>query len=219
MQDICKCMLVSESSFPIHIFFKEMSLTIHMRRQNALIYSGWLILSILLMTCVAYAHDLVWPGEKLKVLYPQADSFEQKNLYVSDEQKAALERKLDGRLPEEDLKPSIYFAVVKPGPDARPRKAAAIMFVDAYGEGGKIEIGIVVSGKGELMKIHLFENKEPAIINTPAFLKQFESRKASDFFKVGSDITAPRGVEKSAQAIASGARRGLLIIDELFRKK
>ncbi len=58
----------------------------------------------------AYGHDLVWPGEKLKILYPEAVSFEQKNLYVSDEQKAAIERALGSKLPEEDLKPSIYLA-------------------------------------------------------------------------------------------------------------
>jgi hypothetical protein len=110
--------------------------------------------------------------------------------------------------------PLIYFAIVRPGPDARLRKEAVIMFVDAIGECGKIEIGIVVSGKGELVKIHLFENKEPKLLAQEHFLKQFESKKLSDSFKVGSDITAPRGSKRSAQAIASGARRGLLIINE-----
>jgi hypothetical protein len=166
----------------------------------------------------SHAHDLVWPGEKLKTLYPAAVSFEQKNFYVSDQQKAEIERTLGARLPEEDLKPSIYFAVVKDRPESSPRKAAAIIFIDAYGEGGKIEMGVVVSGKGELANVHLFENKEPEAISRPAFLKQFKGKKASDLFKVGADINAP-AVTKSAQAVASGARRGLLIINEMFKKK
>ena len=165
------------------------------------------------------AHDLVWPGEKLKTLFPKAESFEQKNLHVSDEQKSVIEKTLGSRLPEEDLKPSIYFAVVKDRPETAPKKAAAIIFIDAYGEGGKIEMGVVVNGKGELVKIHLFENKEPERITQQAFSKQFEGKKASEAFRVGTDITAPRSAEKSAQAVASGARRGMLIINELFRKK
>ena len=190
-----------------------------MNRRNALIPWAFLVLLLLFPVCSAPAHDLVWPGEKLKTLYPEAETFEQKNLYISDQQRAALEKKLKGSLPEEDLKPSVYFAIVRSGPDARPRKAAVLLFVDAHGENGKIEMGVAVSGKGELISVHVFENKEPAKLSSPDFLKQFEGKKASDTFQIGSDIQAPAGTERSAQAIASGARRGLLLIEELFRKK
>jgi len=177
------------------------------------------VIIFLLLVTVSYAHDLVWPGEKLKALYPQAVSFEQKNLYVSDEQKAALEKTLGTRLPEEDLKPSLYLAIIKSGTDSPPRKGAAIMFIDAVGEGGKIEMGVVVGGKGELIEIQLFENKESSKLTQQVFLKQFEGKKATDPFKINMDITAPAGTDRAAQAIASGARRGLLIINEMFRKK
>ena len=167
----------------------------------------------------AFGHDLTWPGEKLKALFPHAESFEQKNLYVTDVQRMNIEKALGVRLPEEDLKPSIYFAVVRSTPDTPPRKAGAIMFIDAHGDGGKIEIGIVVSGKGDLMNILIFENKESSKITQQAFLKQFEGKKATDSFKTGSDIIAPAGTDKSTQAIASGARRGMIIINEMFKKK
>ena len=80
-------------------------------------------------------------------------------------------------------------------------------------------MGIVVNGKGELMRVHIFENREPEQLSRSDFLKQFEGKKASEKFQVGSDIQAPVGAEGSAQAISSGVRRGLLIIEELFRKK
>ncbi|NJD57174.1 MAG: hypothetical protein FIA94_12330 [Nitrospirae bacterium] len=191
----------------------------HERKWSLVVSASIIFTSVLFIGSLSYAHDLVWPGDKLKVLFPKAESFEQKNLYISDVQKADLENALGSRLPEEDLKPSIYFAIVKASQDARPRKEAVIMFIDALGESGKIEMGIVVSGKGELIKIHLFENKEPKSLAQPDFLKQFEGKKASESFKVGTDITAPGAMVKSAQAVASGARRGLLIINELFRKK
>ncbi|MBI5074384.1 MAG: hypothetical protein HZB62_04350 [Nitrospirae bacterium] len=178
-----------------------------------------LVLGFVVIGSAAFGHDLVWPGEKLKALFPQAESFEQKNLYVSDAQRANIEKALGIKLPEEDLKPSIYFAIVKNTPDAPPRKAGALLFIDAHGDGGKIEVGLVVSGKGDLMKVLIFENKESSKITQQAFLKQFEGKKATDHFKVDSDITAPAGTDKSAQAIASGVRRGMLIINELFKKK
>ena len=174
---------------------------------------------LLAYTAQSLAHDLVWPGEKLRVLFPQAESFEQKNLYVSDRQRANIEKVLGSRLPEEDMKPSIYLAVVRTGPGAPPRKAAAMMFVDAPGEGGKIELGVVVGGKGELMKVHVFENKESEKVTRQDFLKQFAGKKTTDPFKAGVDITAPPGKEKPAQAIASGVRRGMLIINEMFKRK
>jgi len=75
----------------------------------------FLMLMILLYTSVSYGHDLVWPGEKLKALFPRAESFEQKNLYVSDEQRKNIEDALGSKLPEEDLRPSIYLAIVRSG--------------------------------------------------------------------------------------------------------
>jgi hypothetical protein len=178
----------------------------------------FLILSlffVLILPVLSPAHDLVWPGEKLKTMFPQAESFDQKNLYVSDEQRSRIEHALGSKLPEEDLKPSIYLAVVRNSPDSPPRKAAAMMFIDAYGEGGKIEMGVVVGGKGDIMKILVFENNESSEVTSDAFLKQLEGKKASDSFSV----KAPAGREKPAQAIAAGAKRGLLIINEMFRKK
>lgn len=168
---------------------------------------------------ILFAHDTVWPGEKLKALFPQAESFEQKNLYVSDEQRKNIEDALGSKLPEEDLQPSIYLALTRNSPDAPLKKSAAIIFIDAYGQGGKIEMGVVVSGKGILEKVLIFENNEAESVREPVFLNQFSGKKANALYKTGLDITFPAREEKSAQAIASGAKRGLLIINEMFKKK
>ena len=174
---------------------------------------------IILYPSVNYGHDLVWPGEKLKALFLQAVCFEQRNLYVSDEQRKNIEASLGSKLPEEDLRPSIYLAVVRKSSDSPPKKAAAIIFIDAYGKGGKVEMGIVVSGKGILEKVLIFENNEAESIRQTLFLEQFAGKKAGDPFKTGEDISYPALEGKSAQAIASGAKRGVLIINEMFRKK
>lgn len=174
---------------------------------------------IVLYPSANYGHDLRWPGEKLKTLFPQAETFEQKNLYVSDEQRKNIENALGSKLPEEDLQPSIYLAIVRNSPDAPPKKAAAIIFIDAYGKGGKIEMGVVVSGRGGLVKVLIFENSEMEDIKRPVFLDQFTGKKEGDPFKTGEDISYSALERESAQAIASGAKRGLLIINETFKKK
>ncbi|MDA8084923.1 MAG: hypothetical protein M0024_14795 [Nitrospiraceae bacterium] len=191
----------------------------HRRRKSLFIRAFIVIAVIFTVRASADAHDLVWPGEKLKTMFPQAVSFEQKNLFVSEEQRVAIEKVLGSGLPAEDLKPSVYFAITRDRPDTSPRKAAAIIFMDARGQGGKIEIGLAVSGKGKLIRLHIFENMESASLTGTAFLKQFEGKERSDKFRVGSDIIAPPETVKSAQAIASGARRGLILINELFKKK
>lgn len=187
-----------------------------MRMFKLLILILWMIV---LYPSIDFGHDLVWPGEKLKALFPMAESFEQKNLFVSDEQRKNIENALGSKLPEEDLQPSIYFAIVRNSPDSPPKKSAAIMFIDAYGKGGMIEMGVVVSGKGILEKVLIFENNEVESIRQLLFLEQFAGKNADATFKTGKDITVPSGEEKSAQAIASGAKRGLLIINEIFKKK
>ncbi|MBI5666326.1 MAG: hypothetical protein HZC49_14740 [Nitrospirae bacterium] len=177
------------------------------------------LLLIISWPSASSGHDSVWPGDKLKALFPQAESFEQKNLYVSDEQRKNIEDALGGKLLEEDLQPSIYFALTRSRSDAPLKKAAAIMFIDAYGKGGKIEMGVVVSGKGDLEKVLIFENSEAGSLRQTTFLEQFAGKKADAPFKTGGNITFPAGEEKAAQAIASGAKRGLLIINEMFKRK
>jgi len=163
------------------------------------------------------AHDAVFPAEKLQAMYPQAESFEQRNLYVSEEQRHRIEAALGGALREEDLKPSVYLAIERQ-PDGQARRGAVLLFIDAEGEGGIIETGIMMNAKGELTQVAIFENNEPRDILHPDFLGQFAAKKSTDPFRVGGDVSAPAGLERTAQAIASGARRGMLIVHELFRR-
>ena len=118
-----------EAKFPVHKIFKKFFYYYNMR---PFIYLIILFLLPVLYPSVDFGHDLVWPGEKLKALFPQAESFDQKNLYVSDGQRRNIEDALGSGLQEEDLRPSIYLAIVRDSPDAPPRKAAAIIFIDAY---------------------------------------------------------------------------------------
>jgi hypothetical protein len=167
----------------------------------------------------SFAHDKAFPADKLKALYPEAISFEQKAIHISDQQRSRIKRQLKAPLPEEDLNSFVYFVIAKQNDNTPPRKVAVVIFTNAYGDGGEIELGVVVGRKGELMKIRVFENNEAEILSSHSFLKQFKGKISSDAFKVGIDMTSPPNEKRSTKAIASGARRGLLIINELLRKK
>lgn len=180
---------------------------------------GLLIMFVLAAAMPVFGHDTTWPGEKLERMYPAASSYEQRNLYISSPQRQRIEQELGEPLREEDLKPSVYFAVIKKNPEAKPKRAAVMIFIDAEGANDIIETGIVLNSTGMLEELMIFENREPPAISNPVFLSQFKNKKHTDPFQVGKDIQAPPGLEKTARAIASGARRGMLIINELFKRR
>lgn len=179
----------------------------------------WLMISFIAPP--AFCHDAVWPGEKLKTLVPQASSFEQRNLYVSTSQQKFIEEALGGiNLPPEDLKPSVYFAVIKEGPNDKPRRSAVILFVDAKGVNGEIETAIVIDTKSRLLQLHIFENSESPTLSSVEFLGQFTGKVYSDAFVLGQDLTMVKGLNPAnGQAVASGAKRGMVIVNELFRRR
>ncbi|MBA3016135.1 MAG: hypothetical protein KKD63_08875 [Proteobacteria bacterium] len=190
-----------------------------MSSKRRTLYLVLIVFAVLFVPLLAIAHDTEWPGDKLKTLAPAAESFEQRNLYVSDLQRQHLETALGTTLPEEDLKPSIYFSIIKKTPDGPSQRTEVILFIDAMGQQGKIETGVVITSKGRLARIHLFENQESPLLTSNDFLAQFNGKGSADPFVVGQDIKAPAGQEESAQAIAAGARRGLLLVEELFKKR
>jgi len=184
------------------------------------VFLGVVLFFFMILPYPVSAHDAEWPGEKLEKMYPDAQSYEQRNLYISSQQRQNIEGKLGEPIQEEDLKPSLYFAVVKLTPDSKPQKAAVMIFMDAHGQEGVIEIGLRMSSKGVLEKIEIFnKDTQSDLISGPDFINQFQGKTHIQSFKVGVDITAPKGLEKSGQAIATATLRGMLIINELFSRK
>jgi hypothetical protein len=173
---------------------------------------------ILFSSYEAFGIHPVWPGNKLKIIFPGAVSFEQKKLFILDEQEQRIEEMLGFQVRDEDLWPSIYLAVQRKTPDERPKKVAAIIFVKAKSEGGKIDLGVVVGRKGNLLRVHIFENNGHEVIVSTDFLEQFKGKKAGDLFQVGRDIVSPEKHKRSFQAIASGAKKGLVIINEMLSR-
>ena len=165
-----------------------------------------IVLSLLAISAPAGAHDRSWPGRKLAEALPEAASYTARPHALTAEQIAWAEKALGSPLRTEDRSPTFYI-----GLDAAGAAVGVVVFLDADGVNGKVEMGDGLGTDGKLRHVVLFENAEPPAVGRPEFLTQFAGKAPGDMFMVGMDLTAPEGTEKSAQIIATAARRGALL--------
>ena len=171
----------------------------------------WLISILIFVTAAiaphqASAHQRTWPGRRLAEMMPAANKFTERSVTLSAAQIAWTEKSVGESIRTEDKTPSFYVGV-----DAKGRSLGVVMFVDATGENGKIELGVAIDLAGAVAKVALFEHSESSAVASNDFLGQLAGKKAADKFKVGDDVKAPSGGGKAAQAIATATRRTLLL--------
>jgi len=148
----------------------------------------------------ANAHQRSWPGKRLADTFPEAKDFVQKQANLNSSQVQWIEKNLGESIRTEDKSPIFYSSA-----------AGWVVFLDATGGNGKIEMGIAITPNGEVANVVLLESSESKDIDSKQFLSQFNGKKANDKFKVGGDVKAPKGLEDTAQSIATSVRRGLLL--------
>jgi len=73
----------------------------------------------------------------------------------------------------------------------------------------------MVDRKGNLQKFMVFPPQQDI---SPVFLQQFSGKTPKDLFRAGQDIRPESLAPELVQSLANGARRGLLVITELFKK-
>lgn len=166
----------------------------------------WVLMAAFLTTGVAEAHQRSWPGKRLAEALPEAKKFTQKQVALTPSQIEWIEKNLGESIRTEDKSPTFYV-----GTGGNGRSIGIVFFLDATGANGKIEMGVAMSPQGNVLRVVLYEHSESSAVTSKDFLSQFKGKKAADKFQVGDDVTAPRGNEKVAQAIATATRRALLI--------
>lgn len=182
------------------------------------IYRRFLLIIILmgLLSTSVSAHDDVWPGEKLQQLVPDAVSFEQHNLYLSQTQIQNIQAQIKAQLPKEDLEPSIYMAVTREDESAPPQRTAAIVFIDADVSGGIIEIGVVVDRSGTLLETVVFGHGEGGIPVPADILEDLKGLKAGQPLPAFEKKRLGEEAFQTYLAARSGVHRGLVLINEIF---
>jgi hypothetical protein len=111
-----------------------------------------------------------------------------------------------------------YFPVFK-----GKQRVGTVMTHAGKGQFGAIEVvvAVVPGDSGPVIKevrIQRDRQKAKAALRGKDFLGQFKDKGLDDPFKIGEDLkTAVEGAEKASQAVATAARKLLLVYDELGR--
>ena len=187
---------------------------------------GLLILSFvfifMLSSALVMAHEAGWPGKRLAGVFPNAKNFKARQVTLNAEQIASIEKATGTKIGTEEKTPTFYIAygIDKESKSDKLQTIGAVVFIDAVGEHGNMEINVAISPKGTLYSVSLWKNKESKQLGSNEFLKQFnEKKKSDDLFQIGKDIVAVANSEKASQAIATATKKGWIIFREVFGKK
>jgi hypothetical protein len=173
---------------------------------NVCIRLSALLVILTSLSIPVFAHQRTWPGKRLAEALSEAKNFSQKQATLGSAQVDSIQKTLGDSIRTEDKTPNFFVGVGADG-----RSLGVVLFIDATGQNGKIEMGVAISPTGSVIRVVLFDNSENADLGKPKFLSQFAGKKPSDKFKLGEDVVAEKGSEKGAEAIAKGVLRALLI--------
>ena len=181
------------------------------------IYSGILLALVILMVIspgLSSAHEKEWPGKKLEAFFPKAKKFVQRNVILTKEKIAAIEKELGSKLRQEDHKPIFYIAI-----SDQKKPLGLVLFVDVKGPRGTIDGAVGLNMKGKVVKVAVYEHKESDAIASEKFLKQFIDKGIDDAFKIGEDVEAVKGHEAASKAVALLPKKVLVMSYALFLKR
>jgi len=173
-----------------------------------------LVFFMVISPILTEAHETEWPGEKLAAIFPKAKKFVQRNVVLTKEKIASIEKELGSKLRQEDHKPIFYIAM-----NDKKKPVGLVLFVDVKGPRGTIDGAVGLNMKGKVVKVAVYEHKESDAIASDKFLKQFIDKGIDDDFKVGDDIEAVKGHEEASKAVALIPKKTLVISYALFLKR
>jgi hypothetical protein len=136
---------------------------------------------------------------------------------ITDAQKQKIEKRLGFALDADETQFK-YFPVFK-----GTKRVGTVMTHAGKGQFGAIEVvvAVVEGDSGPVIKevrIQRDREKAKAALRGKEFLGQFKGKGLTDAFKLGDDLkTAAPGADKASQAVATAARKLLIVYDELGR--
>ncbi len=180
-------------------------------RTGALLALAFFILSTPLLSS---ARDTEGSGQKLAAIFPEAKKFVQRDVILTAEQIAAIEKKLGAKLQSEDLKPIFYFLL-----DDKNKPIGLVLFNNIEGPNGVIEGAVGLDIMGKVVKVAVYEHKESSTIAGAEFLKQFIGMGIDDAFEVGVDVEVMEGHAAAANAVALLPKKTVVMSYALFLKR
>ncbi len=177
-----------------------------------------LALSTLVLAGTAAASLCVWrqPDTDISGIFGSG-SYKTVFADITDSLKVKIEKRLGIALDADETQFK-YFPVFK-----GTKRVGTVMTHAGKGQFGAIEVvvAVVEGDSGPVIKavrIQRDREKAKAALRSTEFLSQFKGMGLTDKFTVGEDLkTAVAGAEKASQAVATAARKLLIVYDELGR--
>ena len=183
--------------------------------------SPWTLVPFFLVVALAgtaAASLCVWrqPDEDISAIFGSG-SYKTVFVDIGDSVRPRVEQRLGFSLDADETQFK-YFPVYK-----GEKRVGTVMTHVGKGQFGAIEVVVAVieGDSGPVIKavrIQRDREKAKAALRSKEFLGQFKGMGLNDAFKIGDDLnTATEGAEKASQAVATAARKLLIVYDELGR--
>ncbi len=182
---------------------------------------GWrprgVLLVALVMAVTAPAHAASGAGvywtrvSLLKSFFADSDKVSWKRLDVSPAARKVLTRRLGTPPP---TRQTVYFGL-------KGSKVQGVALIDdQIGQHEPITFAVLLGTDGKMKRLEVVAYREArgGEIRSPRFRRQFTGKSPADKMRLGHDVVAISGATISSKAMVVGARRALIMVDELIIK-
>lgn len=172
-----------------------------------------LVFFILSTPLLADLHEKEGSEQRLMDIFPEAKKFVQRDVMLTADKMASIEKELGAKLRTEDQQPIFYIPIREKKP------MGLVLFVGAKGPNGIIEGAVGLDMRGKVVKVEIYGHKESDAIAADGFLNQFIGMGIDNAFKVGEDVVAAEGHEDASNAVALIPKKTLIMSYALYRKQ
>ena len=168
-----------------------------------------LLVVLLFLASPLPAHEEGFPEKTLKSVFPQATGFTPRKKAFTAAQVKQIEEASGSKIQRNDNPLNFYVALGK-SPDGSG-VLGTVVFVDAQGPNGSMDLALGVKRDGTIEKVVVTENADDPALSAAAFLDQLKGKNATSPLGLGKDIRFT-GNPKAAEIFLSTVRRGLQML-------
>ncbi len=172
--------------------------------------AGLIIATMMMSLGVVRAHELT-PQQKtqLKSVFPEATSFSEKHVKLTDSQIALLAKKLQSKLGPKDRNVTLYMAQ-----GASESLGNAIYFPAKDEDGDPIQGVIGLGMDGKVKKVMIFSHHKDYSVAQETFLGQFGGKTANpEDWHAGHTVTLVQGQESNSTAAMKAIKKAVMLAE------
>lgn len=179
------------------------------------LFRSLVVVFVTFASVVTFAHEKIWPEKRLRRVWPDAQFFTSKQVSLSPAQSSKLLSE-GVKIGAVDRNLTFYFPQAKDSNAASVRTLGVVLFIDEYGENGKMDISVAMGSDGRVKNVDLWEQSENPSISKDTFLKQFVGKSGTDSFSEPPGFNAVTAAPKASAAVASAVKKALKMTDSAF---